>query len=353
MKTNLPHGLSFATARRARSLSTRSLSTRGALGVVAVAASLGAGCDGGDGVGADESDVTSRTTYVEIGTFLSSSDADFERWIAVRRGLDASFDQICGDTFCGGDWSNLYSLGLECSVSSKQGSVRDCQWTFAASDDVVDGATGAIATRVAFFACHVDPTGNAGGLLDAFGDDPLYATLPGVGAPPEGDLDGNEGTSLYDLLSDCFETPVEVGELPAVGEGPFVDAADRLEGDTLEAWYPLLATIRQEFDDACGDTWCEGEYTNLQPLRFRCSEDAATGRLGGCSWTFAGSEESIRSSGRLASEHEGFACPVAVDGTAADLVAALTLPEGNAGRVIDRPLPGGAGTLRDALNDCL
>jgi hypothetical protein len=350
MKTNSPLGLSTSTTRRVRRLHARA-----GLAALAVAAMpIGvAACDGDDGVGSGESDVTSRTTYVSIGTFLSSSDADYERWIAVRRGLERSFDQICGDTFCGGDWSNLYSLGLECSVSSKRGSVRDCLWTFAASDDVVDGATGAIASRTAFFACHADPTGNALELLDAFGDDPLYASLPGVGEPADGDLDGNDGTSFYDLLSACFESPVEVGDLAPTGEGPFVDAADRLEGETLEAWYPMLAALRQDFDDACGDTWCEGDYTNLQALRFRCSEDTTTGRLGGCTWTFAGSYEEIRSSGRLVGAHQGFACPVAVDGTAADLVAALAPTEGGASRAIDRPLPGRSTTLRDALNDCL
>lgn len=339
---------------RLPNMTTRRVSRLAALVALAVGATLlGAGCDGDD-VGSETSDVRSRTTYVAIGTFLSSDDAEYERWLTARRALESSFDQICGDTFCGGDWSNLYSLGFECSVSSKQGSVRDCLWTFAASDDVVDGATGAIATRHAFFACHVDPTGGAADLLDALGDDPLYASLPGVPAPADGDLDGNEGTSLYDLLSDCFESPVEVGELPALGEGSHVDAADRLEGATLEAWYPMLAEIRQGFDDACGDTWCEGDFTNLQALRFRCSEDTTTGRLGGCSWTFAGSYEEIRSTGRLVAEHEGFACPVAVDGTAAELVAALTTPvDGDGGRAIDRPLPGGAATLRDALNDCL
>lgn len=331
------------------SFTSRALAAAGVVGLLAAA-----GCDGGDAVGSDSSDVKSRTTYVEIGTFLSSDDAAYERWFTARRALVDAFDQICGDTFCGGDWSNLYSLDFECSVSSKQGSVRDCLWTFAASDDVVNGATGAIATRHAFFACHVDPTGDATDLLDAFGDDPLYASLPGVPAPADGDLDGNEGTSLYDLLSDCFENPVEVTDLPATGEGSFVDAADRLEGETLEAWYPMLATIRQDFDDACGDTWCEGDFTNLQPLRFKCSEDTTTGRLGGCSWTFAGSSDSIRSSGKLVAEHEGFACPVAVDGTASELATALSTPvDGDGGRAIDRPLPGSTTTLRDALNDCL
>jgi hypothetical protein len=330
MKTPLLHAIRLST-----------------LSLAALAAGL-PGCDG-DGVGSDSSDATERTVYVDMGSFLVSSDADFERWIAAQRALDAGFDQICGDTFCGGDWSNLYSLGFTCSVSSKQGSVRDCMWTFAASDDPVDGATGAIATRVAFFACHVDPTGNARGLLDALGDDPLRAALPGVGEPAEGDLDGEPGTSLYDLLSACFEAPVEVGEGPSVGEGPFVDAADHLDEATIEAWYPMLAAIRSDFDGACGDTWCEGDYTNLQALRFRCSEDATTGLLGGCSWTFAGSTERIRSSGRLTGEHEGFACPVPVEGTAAELAAAVGAEPG----AIDRPLPGTTRTLRDALNDCL
>lgn len=45
--------------------------------------------------------------------------------------------------------------------------------------------------------------------------------------------------------------------------------------------------------------------------------------------------------------------PVRVDGTAADLARALTAPPGENDSLLDRPLPGGTATLRDALDACL
>ncbi len=47
---------------------------------------------------ADEEASAIGTEYVEIGDYLTS-DADIERWLALRRTLASAFDDICGDTF--------------------------------------------------------------------------------------------------------------------------------------------------------------------------------------------------------------------------------------------------------------
>src|SRR5687767_5093231 len=101
-------------------------STSRSLAVVALLASgaLASACDGSD-LGQQENDVTGKTTYVDLGDFVSS-DADIERWLEIRQGLTEDFDQICGDTFCEGEYSNIYSLGFTCSVSSIQGRIREC-----------------------------------------------------------------------------------------------------------------------------------------------------------------------------------------------------------------------------------
>src|SRR3954447_24411774 len=101
---------------------------------------LATGClaqGGTDGGEESEQDVSS-TTYVDI---LDFSKTDQGQWYDSIHSLNAQFDQICGDTFCEGDWSNLTPLTFGCSVSSKLGSVKDCAWTFSAADVYVDTRT--------------------------------------------------------------------------------------------------------------------------------------------------------------------------------------------------------------------
>lgn len=284
-----------------------------------------------------EDDVTSaRTQYLDISEYLLGEEA--EKWFAAKQGLVNGFDQICGDTFCGGDFSNLYSLDVRCSVSSKIGKMRECLWTFAGSQERVDAKTGAIASSVGFFECRIKPTGNAKQLVSAFGEDPLRSAVPGL-----------NGGTFYDQLGECFNTPIGFQPLPAPSEGAFADAGDVLEGDVAEAYSTASYAIKNEFDAICGDTFCEGDYTNLQSLSFRCSSNAGT--LGACSWTFAGTEVSRLASGLHKEKGAPFVCKIPVVGTAAELAAALA-PADNGTRLFERTLPGG-GTLNDALGNCL
>jgi hypothetical protein len=74
----------------------------------------------------------------------------------------------------------------------------------------------------------------------------------------------------------------------------FVDVYEYFTTDAqYEAWYTLTTQLRRNFDDICGDTFCEGDYSNIQSLNFRCSVEQATGRIGRCLWIFAGSYEEI------------------------------------------------------------
>jgi len=309
-----------------------------AAAAVSSCAVLSAGC-GSDSPASDSSDLTG-TQYVFLGEFVTA-DADYERWREIQTGLEDQFDQICGDTFCEGDYSNIWSLGFECSVSSKQGRIRECVWTFAASDEVIDGKTGAISSRVPFFECRVRPTGTVKGLLPAFGDDPLNATLPG--------LDG----SLYDALGDCFDAPVFVDqEPPAPKKGKFVNASDLLDGADFDHWIEGSAALRQEFDDVCGDTFCEGDYPNLQALRFRCSAHQTTGQIGQCAWVFAGSNEERKSTGFITVDKAPFVCTFPVDATASEL-ATLLDPAAGGEDPIRRVLPNSDKSIYDNLIDCL
>lgn len=284
-------------------------------------------------------DAIGKTTYVELGDFLVD-EADRNAWVAVRAALEKSFDDVCGDTFCEGDYGNLTPLDFECSVSSKLGKVRECAWTFAASSEQVDAATGNIATSVPFFICRVTPQAKAGELLTALSADPLHAQLPGL------------EKSLYDVIGDCFDTPLDVEPLPAPTEGPFQDVTDTLEGDDVDAWYTMLSSVREDFDQRCGDSFCEGEFANLAALRMRCSRNAETGEIGSCAWSFAGSTSTPKKNGKLRVDRDSTTCDFAVSGTPRALADALANPCAGESPLL-RPLPGSTATLYDSLTECL
>lgn len=51
----------------------------------------------------------------------------------------------------------------------------------------------------------------------------------------------------------------------------FVDAVDwPANGEGWEAFVDLEQRLDRDFDNICGDTFCGGEFSDYQPLRFRC-----------------------------------------------------------------------------------
>ena len=133
---------------------------------------------------------------------------------------------------------------------------------------------------------------------------------------------------------------------------PFVDPYSYFTEDAqYEAWYALRAGLELGFEEICGDTFCEGDYSNLTPLRFECSVQLQTGRMGACSWSFAASSEEIDPrSGQLAIDVPAWSCaiPLAPGVTMPQLLAALAGDE-----PLHATLPGGSGSIYDALGDCL
>ena len=133
---------------------------------------------------------------------------------------------------------------------------------------------------------------------------------------------------------------------------PFVDPYSYFtEEAQYEAWYALRAGLELGFEDICGDTFCEGDYSNIAPLRFQCSVQLGSGRVGTCSWSFAASSEEIDPrSGQLAIDVPAWSCtiPLAPGVTMPQLLAALGGDE-----PLHATLPGGTGSIYDALGDCL
>lgn len=132
--------------------------------------------------------------YAEARDVLTT-DADIEAWYTLLANLDRNFDDICGDTFCEGDWSNIQPLRLRCSVETSTGVLGRCVWIFAASDEALDPATGRYSVTTKNWRCRapIAPLTTLREFLDALaGDAPLYAPLP------------HSGRSIYDGLADCL-----------------------------------------------------------------------------------------------------------------------------------------------------
>lgn len=136
------------------------------------------------------------TTYVDMLDFVSTSGADQDRYFAMTRALKQGFDDVCGDTFCEGDYSNLEALGFRCAVTSKTGKIRSCVWTFAGSYELVDAKTGAINVNAKTFTCTLPMKGTAKNLLDAL-------TAPGAVPAIRRPLPGTT-QSAYDALAGCI-----------------------------------------------------------------------------------------------------------------------------------------------------
>lgn len=136
----------------------------------------------------------SRSHYVDVASYLDN-DAEYEAWLHLRRQLADNFDDICGDTFCEGEYSNIYSLRYLCSVHQASGRIGSCGWSFAASDESIMATNGRITSQPAAWLCASPLV--RGTTIEAFlvalqGDEPLYATLP------------MSERTLYDGLIDCL-----------------------------------------------------------------------------------------------------------------------------------------------------
>lgn len=154
------------------------------------------------------------------------------------------------------------------------------------------------------------------------------------------------------LLAAAFALPC----LPvAAQEAPprYVDVYGYFSSDAqYEAWYTLTTQLRRDFDAICGDTFCEGDYSDIESLRLGCSVERASGRIGRCVWVFAGSSspEVDADSGRIHVQAHVWRCrlPLAPQTTMDTFLQALSGPS-----PLYAPLPGTTTSIYDGLTDCL
>jgi hypothetical protein len=155
------------------------------------------------------------------------------------------------------------------------------------------------------------------------------------------------------LTSGCGAPPESEPDFVAAAGPRYIDVEESFTGDQeFERWFALKRALRDDFDQICGDTFCEGDFTNLQSLRFRCSVSTSTGQLKSCLWLFAGSYETVTpSTGNIRPTARFFHCKIPVQGTPAQMVDALLAPGGD--RPLWRPLPVTGRPVYDTLVDCL
>jgi hypothetical protein len=125
-----------------------------------------------------------------------TTEQDQNRWFELKRALQRDFDDICGDTFCEGDFSNLASLSFRCSVSVRGNQLESCLWLFAGSYETVTPSTGSVRPTAKFFPCAIPLQGTPAAVMDALlapgGRGALWNAMPG-------------GTrSIYDVLGACL-----------------------------------------------------------------------------------------------------------------------------------------------------
>ena len=139
---------------------------------------------------------------------------------------------------------------------------------------------------------------------------------------------------------------------PGEDVSQYVDASDYVQGEAqTEAWFSTLSALKRDFDDICGDTFCEGEYSNIESLGYRCSVHRASGRIGTCVWVFAASHEEVDpATGEILVMPKFWRCPtpLAPGTTLEELLSALAGPS-----PLDATLPRRDRSIYQGLIDCL
>ena len=285
------------------------------------------------------------TTYVSVGDFNNAALQG--AWYDLNTQLAGEFNNVCGDTFCEGDYANLTPLTLMCAVSSKAGQVHDCAWSFAGSYSSVDAVTAVVHESAPTFQCHFKANTTITKLVTLLqsSNDAINLPLPG------------SNTSIYDSLFDCFQHG-------AIGATPFsipdVAAPKYVDGDTyytsaanVAKWSTAKSNILAGFNNICGDTFCSSDYNDLQSLDFQCAITKSSGAVKSCNWVFGGSVYDISKTGAVSFTSKSFICPITMKGTFSQFLSTLTgaVPAGVG--PIDRPLPGMTTSVYDQINGCL
>ncbi|HEY4240821.1 MAG TPA: hypothetical protein VGM88_13455 [Kofleriaceae bacterium] len=294
-------------------------------------------CMSSTGTDGTEDTQDTSTTYVRI---QYGPGGDEGAWYDINDKLRTAFDNVCGDTFCEGDYSNITPLTIACSVTSIRGDIHDCAWTFAASQAGVDSTSSVISVNAPTFTCHMKPATTGKKLIATLeaSTDIIHEPLPGIG-------------SIYQGLGDCFQHPDGVTPVTATYTFPekYVSADEYYSTPANQAkWRTAVGNIVDGFNNICGDTFCGSDYSDLWHLQLECSVTKSTGNVKSCDWIFGGSFSDLAANGAITENLHTWTCPFTVGGTLSQLITTWTT-----GDAIQNPLPGKTTSAYDALGGCL
>ncbi len=311
----------------------------GFFGLILGVSSFGlAGCgsgDGSDNIDESSADVT-KTVYANLNDVLGGAALD--NWLTLKNRLNNDFLNICGDTFCDGDYGQFQPVSLDCSASKNTKKMAQCMWTFAASIEYVNGYSARVTSDVGLVMCPIPVKGLATDFISAMNvaapDVAMQQVVPG-------------GTqTLYDYVSNCFE-----GVKPKAAPTPtktqtYSSAEQTAINSDPDSFIPGVQNLKTAFDNACGDTYCDGDYNDISALGFTCAVSQA-GNVKGCGWSFAGVFTTVGSYGVITAHTKTWVCPLPFSGKQAALTSFIQGSD-----PYDAVLPGSTVTTSDALAGC-
>ena len=154
---------------------------------------------------------------------------------------------------------------------------------------------------------------------------------------------------LFVIFPAAFAQPLVA---PAPSPARYVDAIDwptKEAGLKRFAWMEYALGL--SFERLCGDTFCEGRFSNLRPMQLSCSVDAAKGTVKQCLWMFSGSSMTVDpASGTIRPSSRVYECklPLGRDTPVESLYDALDSSE-----LLHAKLPMTNRIIYNRLRDCL
>jgi hypothetical protein len=139
-----------------------------------------------------------RAKYVDLAEWL---DEGGQRALgALTERLRVELDDVCGDTFCEGEYPDFAPVALTCAVEVERGELAGCTYVLAASAAEVDAQSGVIRTSNRFYTCPIPTVGTPAAFLARFA-----ALGPGERAMTTVLTAG--GGTIFDALAACVAPP--------------------------------------------------------------------------------------------------------------------------------------------------
>ena len=203
-------------------------------------------CVSGIGDASDsESQDVSGTTYIELQDF---SKVDQGAWYDATQNLNNQFLAACPGSYCTGEFANLTPLTFSCAVSSKEGIVHDCSWTFAASQVVVEPTTAVMQISTCRRSCARTSRAKTTAVKQL----PILAATGSLDTPLPGE------PSIDDQLAGCFDHPIGATPITEGALTPltYVAASSYYTTAASKAkWAASQAALLLGFNNVCGDTF--------------------------------------------------------------------------------------------------